>query len=856
MYDFLVGNAIDNVWCDPDQNKQFIFELAKLTPTDGVLNTVTIFKNDVSLPLQNVRFHVYQIGALYPDLLNLPLNNYQWNTIAAACNSNNLMVDLYTNSGLELPRFQTWYRILSDGNIIVAVLNQLTINVDLNRDPLFFRLYSNAFFATGRTNADSFIKVDGAAVQTVQDIITIQQRFNTVSKLSGVTNVFINGIKANTIDLISVALGDVVEYVYDGSIFKIVDFPISSLQTFISSMDNKNKYLLHYPGIGSDTIDYQDDIDFFIIQPTSIGRHIGVYYHKNNIDAVRMVTHKDYSLVVPYLAAYLPSIAGWGDINALTIRMHIRKNGYQRNLVSDNNRIKELYNLPDNKIVQAMIGVNSTVPYWTASNLEASSYIKLMNCKYTQITRDLVELAYGYNYISKILGDTPSQVIPGEGVLLGAVPYGLTNMSVVYEYDANGILLGWYSHVYGTEYVAINPNCTMVEIIAGIVSPNTGLDENYGSDAVILDPSADYRFYTTPINNGLPTDVWTDVTDTNAYTITNNVLVWNIDPTLFYTLVRSNLQILVYDLMLIADNGLVSFSLTSNQTRHGVSSMWVMQVPMGELDLFLNGYSLIEGVDYIFRFPFIVIINFNYLQDILTKPQKITIRYTGFCNKDLRSDIKADIGFVEYGLLSYNNVFNLRNDRVVRTTIGGRYYAPNQLNFAETDTGSTLPNILNGMPYSIRDVIVPLRGFGTTDTYTLKAASDVADKAITDYLTLNDPQPIVPAPNVVAPIQLAYSPFCCKLIFDLKNGAIADPRLLQQYNDSVVAELCAPYTYLLPYDPASTGNNTNTSYIRILPHYLPNFVSVNIYQFKFLDRAVSLYLNNAVNLNNFVSVSS
>jgi len=382
------------------------------------------------------------------------------------------------------------------------------------------------------------------------------------------------------------------------------------------------------------------------------------------------------------------------------------------------------------------------------------------------------------------------------------------------------------------------------------------LDEVYGSNDIILDPAADYRFYTTPIDNGLPTNIWTDVTGSGAYVITNNVLVWNTDPTLFYTMVRSNLQILAYDLMLIADNGLVNFSLTTEQTRNNVTSMWVMQVPMGELDLFLNGYSLIENVDYIFKFPEIVIININYLQDILIKPQKITIRYTGFCNKDLSSDIVADIGFVEYGLLSYNNVFNLRNDRVVRTTVGGAYYASDQLKFAESNGGSLIPNVLNGMPYSIRDVIVPLRGFGTTDTYTTKATSSVIDKSVSSYLTVNAPQPIVPNPNVVFPIQITYSPFCCKLIYDLKNGTISDPRLLQQYNDIVVAEICAPYTYLLPYDPANPANNTNTNYVRILPHYLPNFITVNIYQFKFLNRAIALYLNNSVNLNNFVSVAS
>jgi hypothetical protein len=855
MYDFLVKHAIDNVWCDPEQNKQYIFELAKLTPKDGVLNTVSIFKNNISLPLQNVRFHVYQIGQLWSSSLNLPLNNNQWTTISSACNTNDVIVDLYTNVGIELPRFQTWYKVLPDMNLIIAVLNQPKINVDLSIDPLFFRIYSNAFFASGRTNGDSFVKVEGVVVKTVDDIITLQVSFNAVNSLSGVTYAFVNGIKVNTVDLISVMIGDVVEYVYDGSVYKVVDLPIASLQSFTSILDNENKYLLHYPGAGDETIDYQDDIDFFLIQPTSTNRHVGLYYHKNRVDSIRMVTHRDYSMVAAYMVAYLNTLPNWVDLNALTVRMHIRKNGYQRTVLTENNRILELYKLPETEIVQAMIGVNSTVPYWSAAVLENSAYTKLMDINYTGITRALVEEVYGYNLISNLLGNTPSLVDGSSGELLAPVPYGLTRYSVVYEYDASGLLLGWYVHIYGTEYVAVNPTCVMVEMIAGVLDSNNQLDESYGDQTVQLDPTADYRMYTTPIANGNPTNAWLDVTGTDKYTITNNLLTWHVDPTLFYTLVRSNKQVLAYDLMLVADNGLVSFSLTTGQTRNGKTSQWVMQVPMGELEIFLNGHSLIEGVDYIFKFPEVIIININYLVDILTTAQRITVRYTGFCNKDMTSDVKAETGFIEYGLLSYNGKFNVRDGKVIRITVGGKYYSRDQLQFAESSPGITVPNVLNGMAYSIKDVVVPLRGFAITDTYTLRTASQVIDASISGYLTAFAPQPIVPTPNVVSPIQITYSPLVCKILFDMKSGAINDPRLLNQYNDTVVNEICAKYLYLLPYDPANPANQTNTNYVRVLPHYLPTFMTVNIYQFKFITRVIALYLNNAVNLNNFVSVS-
>ena len=855
MYDFLVDHALKNVWCTPDQDRQLIIQPVKITGIGGVWNTVDVYWRNITLPLLATRFHVYQFGQIYPALINL-IDGAEntWFKLSDSCNSNNVIVNIYCDNGLQLPVTEIWYMITPDRNIVLAVKDQPKINVNLNIDPIYFRVYNNAYFSTSRSDPlNDYIKIDGGTVYNNADILNFQNKFNIVNALPGATYAFVNGIKVSSIDLISTKPNDVIEFIYDSSIRTIIDLPFSNLQSFVSTLDGKHKYLVHYPDVGDNSIDYQDDIDFFIINTLPNNRHNGVFYHRNQEDSVRMLTHKDYSIVVPYAVGYISSVSGWTDIANLTLRLHIRKSGYKRNLVFENSRIEELYKLPDGKVLAAMIGVNSDVSVWRADALESAGYAAIMRSNFPQVTRKLVQDGYGYNAISKLIADTPNKVSVINGANAVPVPYGLISNSVAYEYDSSGLLINWYQHQSYTEYNTVNPNTNLVELISGI-GGNT-LDETYGVMASILDSSAEYRYYTCPIVSGMITNKWTDVTNTPAYMVNSNIATWLVDPTLFYTLIRSNKKILAYDLNLFASNGLLSFSLEHLQTRNGNIVNTIMQIPMGELDLFLNGYSLVEGVDYNVNFPEIVIINKNYLQNILTDSQKVTIRFSGFCNPDFSRNVIADKGFIKYDLLSHNNRFDIRDDKVLRIVVGGKLFDRSSLLFSELDSGITVPSINNGLPYQIRDIVVPLKGIAVDDTYIARSKSLSIDKSISDYMTSWFPEPVITTPNVIVQLYPIYSPFCSRIIYDLQTGVLSDPKLMQQYSDSDVIDICKPYEYLLKFDPTQNGLQQDSSYVIIHPHNLNTVINVDIYMYKFITRVVALYMNGLVNISNFINLT-
>jgi hypothetical protein len=860
-FDYLVDNALRSVWCAPTQEKQDIFQLARLTPDGGELNSYQVMWNQVTLPTQGDAYHVYQVGQVNPLMLGLLPNNGSWATLASAMNAKNLIVDLYTIEGYQFPRFQSYYMVTAQKLLIVAVKIQPLIPVSLDTDALFIRVYSNGFFQSSRARLGSqvnYVQTGGVVPAVNADILAIQNTITALSALPGACYAFVNGYKVNMINVMTVAIGDIVEYVYDSSIYKVVDFPFENLPTFNSTLDNKYKYLLHYAGTSDNVIDYQGDVDVWLYYAGANGVTQGVYYHHNNLDSLRNVTHRDYSIPTAYVAGFVADQEGWTEASNVTIRLHIRQGGFARPLVYENNRILDLYTLPDQNILSAMVGVDSTLVNWQAATLEASDYVQIMGEQNsTNINRAMVESAYGYNAVANLVGATPLVPTLESGQLIVMLPYNLQSNSTAWEYDNTGTLLGFYAHTSGGAYTCQNNTCALVEVLSGTASNQ--LDDTYGQQTQTLDPTADYRMYVCMIDQGTgnPTYLWQDVTASSNYSIVNNVLTWALDMTQWYTCVRSNKVMLAYQLFIQPVEGALTFQLQQEAIRDFVLQLFAMQIPMGQLDIFLNGKTMVPNLDYIMDFPEVSINNVTALEFPQNRQQIITVRWQGFCNTDLTlptADVQT--GFVQYGLLANINQYTILDDEVLRISVGGQVYQQSALSFPETSADVTAPVETNGLPYMIQKVTVPMRGITNENTYAYKALSETVDEAVANYMTQYFPLPQASGPDVITALYPVFSPFCCKIIYDLVNGTIDTTPLQSFYNDAYVRTVCAPYEYLLAYDPTQPATQPDLRFVTIQPHNLNVTIGLNLYCYNFLKSVIRIYLNGLVSLTNFVSVAA
>lgn len=858
MGDFLQRHAYTNVWCTPNQDKQTIFQPARLTKDNGTWGSIKVMWRTHKLPDANSRFHVYQIGQIYPMLLGLTNKMGQWVSVAQACKDESLITDLYTATGVQIHRTQSYYMVTPEKNLILAVRipNRTKVPVDLNTDDLFVRLYTNAYYNSLRADtADDIIHVEGRLVVTNQDILTVQQSLQTWNTRGfGHCYCFVNGFRVDTINLLTAKVGDLIEFVYDGSIKMVATFPIAALEQFTSTLDQVNKYLLHHSQ-PSDMIDYIDDIDVFLTRPLPNNRYKGIYFHKNNEKALRMVTHKDYSIPVQYLASYvqmLPDLGG--NVDDLTIELHIRHSGYERPLVLEHQRIAQLYSMDDADTFRAMIGIDATVSVWEAPALENSGYTALMRKDLGGISTEMVQNAYGYNAVSKLLGDTPSHVLDMSGMKYINVPIGLQEGSTAYEYDADGLLTGVFVHTSGAVYVCNSTDTALVEMIYGIASES--LQTSWGAQNYPLEAGHNYRFYTCGRTGGVLDNNWVDRTGSSAYAIINGVAQWSVNMTNTYPLIRGNRNHLSYTLDYMAVDSLITFTL--REWRADLGAYRVLPFPPGKIDIFLNGRSLIEKLDYFIDFPLVVITNKEYLQNPDEETQRITVRMTGFCDEEMNYEQVKDVGYVRYGVLSMNNRYDVRDDKVNRIIVDGALYRYDELDYAEGDFDIHVIDARNGAPYAITDIVVPMNDYlhptDTQDdpTYRLRKLSQAVDEEISDYLSLKIPEKDPEEPSAIPARYQVVSPFFSKIIYDLLSGSLWEERFVEHYGEDYVQEVCAPYEYLLNTDPIKEGLTPNPDFVIIHPHNLNNYVDMGIYQFKFLNRVVQVYGQGKIDISSHV----
>lgn len=858
MYDFLRDHALRNVWCTPDQDNQAMLELAKITPFGGTKREFKVMWSYVDMPDLTSSWHLFQIGQVHPLVLGLFPKMNEWTRFDEACNIQKMICDIYTVDGVQIPRFETYYRFTSNRNLLVAVKKNTKIPFNFNTDKVFLRLYSNEFFKSSRASgAEDFIHVQGARVASTQDILDLQADYDTHVARDGQTYAFVNGLKVDNIGLVNVAVGDVAEFVYDSSIYKVVDFLVSDLLTFDSTLDLKKKYLLNYAGTDNGTIDFQDDVDVFVLKDEGSNHHTGLFYHKNNEDAFRSLTHRDYSATVPYVTGYvakLQTLEPAGSVitkDKTWIRLHIRKSGYQRNLIFENNRIHELYKMQSEDVAKAMLGFDATVINWRAETLEHSSYTKIMRVVSNDVTNNLAEEAYGYNALSYYGGNTPSDVYDFSGNPTVDVPYIHQKGCTAYEYDDEGHLLGWHYHAVGTRYTCDSPDAVLVELIAG--KGGTKLNEVYDFRSTPHVKEFDYRVYECRRASGLPDNNFKDVTGGQGkYSVDNDRILWlDEDPTR-YPMVRFNSHFLAYDTEVSISSGQLKVTLTHEQTRGTNTSNWIMQTPMGELDVFLNGKSLIKDLDYVYNFPEILIISKEHLDDVLNEPQKVHIRFTGFCKATLELSEVIDVGYIEHEVFSNNKIFNIRDDKVLRITMNGSLKSRGDLVFSEFHQGVSILNATNGKPYQVKDIVVPLRGISATDTYTLRDSSLEIDGRVSDYLTKKIPQPERPALSAIVNRYKIFSPFIAKILYNLVTGdlVIAD----KIHSKAEILTILKPYEYLLKFDPTQEERKIDSRYVIVHPHAFNEVLGVPLNSYRFVDLANRTYTRSLVNLSPFLII--
>ena len=857
-YNPIVEHALQQVWCSPPQDNPTYFTLAKISPINGWFDYFKLHSEMIYLPERKKRYACYQIGQVHPELLSLlPIKN-KWVPFSEVMSNNFLMADLYNQLGIVAPKTITYYRWTGKKNILILIKYHKSVPIDLNEDTIHLRMNANYFFHSAQKDVDGiedYIRVVGGEMTTTAKITELINTYNDAVTNRGLAvRAWVNGYLVKTLSPATVKLNDVAEFVVDTSIKQVLKYKVASLPQFNSELDSKYKYMLKSPltGTAGRNIEFRDQVDIYIRNPDEKIKTPAVFYNQKQFDALRNLTHVDYSIPVDYVNYYSNSVPGFTNLRNLEIVLYVKWSGVPRPLVFDINRIHELYKMSYTYTNRAMLGIDSTVPYWRAPHLEKANYPKIMGADCCDITVDMVRDAYGYNAIAKLVADSP--IKPQEtAVNRFNVPYLMQRNSTAYEYDVNGKLIGTYLHRNSRVYFRRNTACVLVEFIFGAGGlPKTF--EFYDQPEVTVPEYASFRCYQCDWTiYGKSQNNWEDVTDTGAYSFEDGVVKWAIDPAVKHTMVRLNTGFMSYK-SVCSLNTLGYMVHAIPGADHMAEVPW-NYVPHQQYDFWLNGHPLIEGIDYIKKDWNVIIFSKDYIVGDGKADQILEVRGEGFSDKNLQQDAPRNTGFVKYGLLSTDKVFHLRDDHVMRIVVGGKLFHRDSLKFRETS--SILPGLAplyNGQPFEVRDMFRPIDKIAQADALTMRKEAIAVDEIISAYLTRRLPERIETATTATPRLYPLYSPMLSAMIRAYERGTFKPWLLMQNYGGQDIEQVAKPFLWMLDFDPTQEANEVDREFAEVHPHAFDHVIDLPIEMVTFLQAVINVYLRNRVSLSHFIRV--
>lgn len=846
------------LWGNPESDKQFQVKIWRITPDIGVINNFNYMGRHRPTPQASKLFHIYTVGGTHPGIWNLaerfkginPIN--KWVSASIIAKRRGVQLDFYTGLGKQYPRTKVWILVTHDGLVLVAFekLRALPIGVI---DDMRMRCYSTDLPITKSTEAledtgNPFV-FESMTYENTTELGVFTNRYGTVKLRSGFTGVFHNGLLVNGMPTASqLTPGDIVEIWHDPTVRRVLFYSYAQLRDYYSDIDQQRKFILHPPKDGDFTLRYFDDNDYYFVD----GNGKGVYYHRNVESAVRQLTHIDVALSVGQLKGHMEAWEGLRDINTAKIMVLERATNWVWEWPWEHQHIRHLYRMDDNNILKAMTGERSVMPEWTAPELESGPVQLQIRSQYRDLSLEKANLALGYNAETLAISKTPMSAAYEQGTGGVRIPPTYQETCTVWEYNLSGQLLGYYGT---TNSIYVQPRfagCAKLEFTYG--QPSRLLHYDMVNKDVVLTNTGEIRVYVISwsILAGNTVGEPVDITGSDYYHIENGTLVWD-------KLDKINQRgIIIYDDVFLCR----SFELDhpDHSLCFSIDDIYLnvlgnLPVNFAQIDVWLNGYPLIDEVDWFFRDRRIFI---NNRQFIKPGAQKIVVRCFGQWSDMTKPKTECELGFVEGGVIGNQKRYNIREDRATRIVVGGKLMLLEELKTAELNAADDYTNPLNGLPYMVKHTYTPVKGAKDYDFHYLYDRSRETDKRVVDYLSLWCPKPqILVDSNIAGDKYLLYSPFMNVIANAIDNGFLKVPAKSageEFYSDQTVSELVEEYKWWLPYDPIVL--NYDRRYFAITPYANVETLAVTSDEFTFLKQVNKLYLKNVLSIEGYFEVAN
>lgn len=848
----LARYAIKEMYSNPGVARQFQLQLTQVSPDVGYINVFQFMGRYIKTPIEREYFLMFNMAGFdgstwnFKDLLTRvdPVN--KWINVAKICKDRGMIIDIYGDDGRLYPRDKCWVMSTYDGQHILAIqklrafkygweqaryLHCYTVQTDLY-DPV-----------TNPDNKDwpRFTSNNGNSAEEKDRMKIIYSEYKN---LPGLTSVYLNGYLWNGFPSDSQLLGsETIEITNDPSVWKTETYAVDSLQNFYSIRDETRKLIVHPKKEEGDFLyRYVSDVSFYLVE----GKGRGIYLHRNRASNFRQLTHRDFA-VDSTLVDDMSNLEDMLKDEVRYLRLVYRKNDYAQEMQYESSGVRYLYRMNDQNIVGALVGINSTMEEWKAANLENAETNLYLDRPYGELTHEQAVEAIGYNRATQVLCGTPISYDPATGMELD-VPPACREHLTLFEYDVDGLFLRMRDFAK-IRHVLPSPDAHLVEFYPG--KPGLRIHMDIGRDTMVVDKNTTPRFYYQKVTTegNLVGERFYAVEDEHyTFDRETGTVNWGLPSSMFIGMILYNDQTLYKEFTLDHIDNSLSFSVTEEWVQGGI----LTDVAPANIMVIMNRHSLIENVDYVVRFPHIYIVNHQYLKADGND-------FVLYCSEwspisDTEPVEQTELGYVTGGVIGHNTRYNIREDRVTRTTIGGKVWDPLKVPAAELHPPSELLNPYNGLPYGVKHWYLPIRDWVPYDlTAGWKEARD-QDKRMSDYLTLfaRKPEPEV-IPSLMDKYRV-FSPFMNAVVNQILLGLIELDDLPpgESYSEDYVLRKTAEFQWLLEHDPVT--RNYDRRYFAVFPYVQQTMVSVTPKELIFIRRINEVFLQSRVNINGHFEV--
>lgn len=801
----------------------------------------------LNLPAKNTQYAAYQLDApLFGDTWVMPSNT--WVTSDQVGSVYDTLLNVYTETGLMFPKASVaLYRHTNMNKIFIIITEPAVLKTGGLAE------WSSLYLSIYRYTKTSHPLTIQSFIIPSSDVglIVTNQAQNALAASLAVsfvgTTVYVNGYDLNlTQGMVFLPQpGDMIDILTDTTVVGSYSVDLTTTQTgYFSLTYGVYKEVLHCPR----ALNPNNQIlttESLSLTARRNSDQVGVYIHRNDINALTQITHNDVGLNTTIVDAYRTSLASQDISIDVKVRLHPNV------LVREIDYISDLYLCSDATILSFLIGLgDAALPFWAAVALESSFYVTALSILPRGIVREALS-----TYMTGLGYYTTLAVLSQQIVSIPVLEIPISAITVSKPFILKGSVA--YPRVYlnglklqDAQVVGVNTADDRVQVsmtntvpwqigqIMTIELIEAGISIPYLFTPTAAAPSITVPFASVTVfqKNILVTPVTAyGASASSSYTPITLIVGGMVQ---IFAASGGGMQITftpqAYNTSFVIQNETFSRCYAQNITatvaatapihlelmtvaNDGVTILPLVGVTA--LDVYLNGARLIHGIDYA-AVPYTDISGNLAIFQVMICNREFLNFMPGAANyleviARTATTLADDIGYVVNNVLSVGNAVELYYAGM------SQVFANGALQTNVTDNGTTLsptPAIANACAFAVQ---TRLPNFFTTllSGYT-STLDDQRLAAINVYFNAQT-TPSPTAPLVIVQSWTVFSPYLTAIIYD----ATQQPGNITLYaNDPDVTLFKAQfsaYNEILQNDPTlnATGSLIDLRFCDVYPVY-------------------------------------